>query len=147
MVDTGFAPFTATVDKTNHVLREIEDAFGWPKQRRHESYAALRAVLHTLRDRLTVDEAAHVAAQLPVLIRGIYYEGWDPSRAPQKMNAEQFLDRVQREFRHNVNVTTQELVRAVIAALRHHLTAGEWHDVTSSLPDALVSVLTPASTK
>jgi uncharacterized protein (DUF2267 family) len=63
MVDTGFASFSATVDKTNQVLREIEEAFGWPKERRKQSYAALRAVLHALRDRLTVDEAAQFGAQ------------------------------------------------------------------------------------
>ena len=70
MVDTGFAAFSATVDKTNRVLRDVENTFGWPKERRHQSYAARRAVRHALRDRLTVDEAAQLAAQLPLLIRG-----------------------------------------------------------------------------
>jgi uncharacterized protein (DUF2267 family) len=141
MVDTGFAAFSATVDKTNRVLRLIEEAFGWPKERRNQSYAALRAVLHALRDRLTVDEAAHVAAQLPVLIRGIYYEGWDPSRAPQKMSADEFLQRVRQEFPFNINVSVDELVHRVIGALRRHLSGGEWHDVMSSLPRDFMAVL------
>lgn len=146
MVDTGFAPLSATVDKTNRVLRDIEESFGWPKERRNQSYAALRAVLHAVRDRLTVDEAAHVAAQLPVLIRGIYYGGWDPSRAPQKMSREEFLERVRKEFPFSLDADdldagSEELVRSVVGALRRHLSAGEWSDVVSSLPKKLKPLL------
>jgi uncharacterized protein (DUF2267 family) len=55
----------------------------------------LRTYLHALRDRLTVDEAAELAAQLPELIRGIYYEGWDPSKTPVRYeDLADFLDRV-----------------------------------------------------
>jgi uncharacterized protein (DUF2267 family) len=78
MSDTGFAPFSTTVDKTNKILHEIEDALGWPRKRRNQSYAALCGVLHAVRDRLTVEKAAQFGAQLPMLVRGIYYEGWDP---------------------------------------------------------------------
>jgi uncharacterized protein (DUF2267 family) len=62
MSDTGFSNFNATVDKTNRVLKEIEGSYGWPKDRQNQSYSALRAVLHALRDRLTVEEAAQLAA-------------------------------------------------------------------------------------
>ena len=82
----------------------------------------------------TVDEAAHLGAQLTILIRGIYYDGWDPSRAPQKMGAEEFFERVRREFPYSIHESTEELVRRVTATVRNHITAGEWHDVTSSLP-------------
>ena len=91
MVDTGYSTFSTTVDKTNRVLKEIEGAYGWPQERRNQSYAALRAVLHALRDRLTVEEGAQFAAQLPMLIRGLYYAGWDPRRVPHKMTRDEFL--------------------------------------------------------
>jgi len=62
-------------------------------QDKRYAYRALRAVMHAIRDRLTVDETAQLAAQLPELIRGIYYEGWDPSRTPASYHdSKSFLD-------------------------------------------------------
>jgi uncharacterized protein (DUF2267 family) len=58
MVDAGFAAFNTTVDRTIRILTEIEQSYSWPKERRNQSYAALRSVLHALRDRVTVNEAA-----------------------------------------------------------------------------------------
>jgi uncharacterized protein (DUF2267 family) len=141
MAETGFASFDATVHKTNHVLRQIEQSLGWPKERRNLSYNALRAVLHALRDRLPVDEAAHLAAQLPMLVRGIYYEGWDPSRVPVKMDREEFLARVRQEFPFDTGVDTERMVRAVLEALREHITDGEWQDVKSTVPRELAGIL------
>lgn len=141
MAETGYASFNTTADKTNRVLKEIEQAYGWPKDRRNMSYAALRAVLHTLRDRLTVAEAAHLGAQLPMLIRGIYYEGWDPDRVPVKMSREDFLDRVQREFRFRVDGGAELLMQRVLDALRTHITDGECQDVEATVSRDLASVL------
>lgn len=44
-----------------------------------QAYRVLRAVLQSLRDRLTVEEAAH----LPMVIRGVYYDGFRPSELPR----------------------------------------------------------------
>ena len=43
---------------------------------RRSAYRALRSVLHVLRDRLTPEQAVHLGAQLPLLVRGIFYDGW-----------------------------------------------------------------------
>jgi uncharacterized protein (DUF2267 family) len=141
MSDTGYSAFATTLDKTNRVLKEIEEAYGWPKSRRNQSYAALRAVLHAVRDRLTVEEAAQLAAQLPMLIRGLYYEGWVPARVPVKMNREEFLGRVRQDFGFDVVGGTEQLIRTVLEALRHHVTDGEWDDIRSGMPRELAGVL------
>jgi uncharacterized protein (DUF2267 family) len=141
MSNTGFAPFTTTIDKTNRILHEIEEALGWPKERRNQSYAALRGVLHALRDRLTVEEAAQLGAQLPMLVRGIYYEGWDPSRVPEKLHRDEFLRRVRREFPYDVPGGVEAVVRTVLGVLRQHITEGEWADIRSTLPNDLASIL------
>jgi uncharacterized protein (DUF2267 family) len=141
MSDAGYSTFTTTVDKTNHVLNEIEHAYGWPKERRNQSYAALRAVLHALRDRLTVDEAAQLSAQLPMLVRGIYFAGWDPSKVPVKMKKQEFLERIQREFPYEVDGGLEPLVQNVLRALKGHVSEGEWEDIRSSMPQELAAIL------
>jgi uncharacterized protein (DUF2267 family) len=141
MTETGLPAFDATIDKTNQVLRAIEEAYGWPHDRRHQAYAALRAVMHALRDRLTVEESADLAAQLPMLLRGLYFEGWKPSKVPMKMHRDDFLERIRREFTYDIEGTTEHLVRVVVESLRRFITDGEWEDVTSSFPKDLAAVL------
>ena len=141
MAQTGLATFDTTLEKTNHVLKEIERAYGWPKERRNQAYDALRAVLHAVRDRLPVEETAQLAAQLPMLVRGIYYEGWDPTRVPVKMDREEFLDRVRRELPFEIDGGIERLAQTVLAALRLHITDGEWEDVKANFPKDLAGVL------
>src|SRR5207253_965740 len=57
----------------------------------HDAYQALRAVLQTLRDRLSLEQSAHLSAQLPMLLRGLFFEGWKPAPTPVKMNRAAFL--------------------------------------------------------
>jgi uncharacterized protein (DUF2267 family) len=141
MSNTGFAPFTTTVDKTNRILRGIETELGWPRERRNQSYAALRSVLHAVRDRLTVDEAAQLGAQLPMLVRGIYYEGWDPGRVPVKMHRDEFLQRIRQEFPYDVPAGIEAVLRIVLTTLRQHITDGEWADIKSAMPKDLATAL------
>ena len=138
---TGYKTFDTTLEKTNEVLKHIEESYGWPKDLRNQSYSGLRAVLHALRDRLTVEETAHLSAQLPMLIRGIYFEGWDPTKVPVKMHRDDFLQRVHQEFPYEVPGGTERLVDVVIEALRRHITEGEWQNVRAGLPKDLAAVL------
>jgi len=140
MSNTGFAPFTTTIDKTNRILHEIETELGWPREHRNQSYAALRGVLHAVRDRLTVEETAQLGAQLPMLVRGIYYEGWDPTRTP-RMHLDEFLQRIRQEFPYDVPGGIEAVVRTVLGTLRQHVSEGEWADVKSAMPKDLATIL------
>jgi len=133
--------YETSVDKTNLILKDIEQAYGWPKERRTQSYAALRTVLHLLRDRLPVQESVEFAAQLPVLVRGIYFEGWDPSVVPIKLNREEFLFEVRQGFPFDVEGGVENLVRTVLNALRRHITEGEWDDIRSNVPKDLSTII------
>jgi uncharacterized protein (DUF2267 family) len=137
----GRTPFDVTIEKTNKVLKDIEESYGWPRDRRQQSYDALRAVLHALRDRLVVTEAADMAAQLPMLIRGLFYEGWKPAKVPVKMSREEFLGRVRREFPFEVAGGPGLLLERVVQAIRRYVTEGEWQDIRSGLPRDLAEML------
>jgi uncharacterized protein (DUF2267 family) len=133
--------FEKSLDKTNLILKDIEQAYGWPKERRNQSYAALRTVLHLLRDRLPVQESVEFASQLPVLVRGVYFEGWDPSVVPIKLNREEFLFEVRQGFPYEIDGGIESLVRTVLNALRRHVTEGEWEDVKSNVPKDLSKII------
>lgn len=130
-----------TIEKSDVLLKDIEGALGLPKERRDLSYKAMRAVLHALRDRLSVEESAQLAAQLPTLVRGVYYEGWRPRDVPVKMSLDDWLARVREECPLDVKGGTPRLVQAVLFPLSRHVTPGEWADVRSSLPDEYSSMI------
>jgi uncharacterized protein (DUF2267 family) len=96
---------------------------------------ALRATLHTLRDRLTVEEVAQLGAQLPMLIRGFYYEGWDPTGKPEKIRQrEQFLAQIGKQLRGDDSVDPEQVARAVFTVLAKRVSEGEIEDVKQVLP-------------
>jgi uncharacterized protein (DUF2267 family) len=110
---------------------DVEEAYGWSKDRRDDSYGALRSVLHALRDRLTVEEASDLSAQFTEM--SIYFEGWKPSKVLVKMKREEFLERVWSELDFDVrdDAETEQLVTTVLTALRHYVTDGEFEDIGS----------------
>src|SRR6266850_6750041 len=133
MSATGLSVFDATLQKTHVWLKEIMGVLGWEDKQR--AYGALRAVLHALRDRLTIEEIAQLGAQMPMLIRGIYYEGWDPTGKPVKeRHREEFLARIQQHFKGNGEVNPEILAHAVFSLLAKRITGGEIEDVKHILP-------------
>ncbi|SCG50397.1 DUF2267 domain-containing protein [Micromonospora halophytica] len=134
MAEQLHSAFETSMDKTNLILKDIEQAYGWPKAQRNQSYAALRTVLHLLRDRMTVQESAEFAAQLPVLVRGIYFDGWQPDNVPIKLNRDDFLYEVRQGFPYDVEGGAERVTQVVLDTLRRHITQGEWEDVRSTMP-------------
>ena len=112
-------------------LNELCDDLGWQKPR---AYLLLCETLHAVRDFLTVDEAADLAAQLPVLVRGVYYDGWDPSRTPVKpRNKSDLLKRIESRFQKEPLENTERAVTAVFDLLRRHVSWGEFQQVKQSM--------------
>jgi uncharacterized protein (DUF2267 family) len=139
MSQSSLAPFDSTIQTTNIWLRDIAERLGW--QDSHRAYHALRAVLHALRDRLVVEQAAALAAQLPMLIRGFYYEGWHPHGKPVKeRHKEEFLAHVAAAFRDDPEIDPEQVARAVFQVLSKHVSAGEIEGVKRSLPAEIRSL-------
>jgi uncharacterized protein (DUF2267 family) len=84
---------------------------------------------------MTVDVAASFAAQLPLLIRGVFYEGWHPAGKPIKdRHRSAFLEQVRREFRGYPEADIEEVVKAVLQEISRHVTTGEVEGVKQILP-------------
>jgi len=99
---------------------------------------ALRAVLHALRDRVSVEEGAQLAAQLPTLIRGIYYEQWKPGAvAHLTRDVDELLAHVAREGMMAGETEASHAVAAIARVLRRHVSEGELDDVLAILPAKL----------
>lgn len=135
MSTTGLEVFDQTLQKTNIWLKDIMGQVGPDRQR---AYHALRAVLHTLRDRLTVEEAAHLSAQLPLLIRGIYFEGWHPAHKPTRERAqEEFLEQVEARLQGIEPINPETATRVVLEVLERHVDPAEAAHVKHMLPKAI----------
>ncbi len=80
-ITTHVSTLDNSIHKTIALLADIEKQFSW-EEKRNESYAILRSTLRALRDRLPVESAVHFAAQLPLLVQGIYFERWRPATTP-----------------------------------------------------------------
>jgi uncharacterized protein (DUF2267 family) len=131
MSPTGLAVFDETLHKTNTWLKKIAQLSG---SDRHRAYRALRAVLHCLRNRLTVNEAAHLGDQLPMLVRGVYYEAWHPAGRPEKIRSrEDFLARIATHL-SQAPIEPEDAARAVLQVLDRHVAWGEVSDAIQKLP-------------
>lgn len=129
--------FDPSLQKTQIWLNELMSELEWD-DRPHKAYLALRTVLHALRDRLTIEEAIQLGAQLPMLVRGFYYEGWTLKGKPHKeRHLDDFLDHVTKAFRDDVTVNPKRVVRAVFRVLTRHTSPGEIEDVKHVMPKVM----------
>jgi uncharacterized protein (DUF2267 family) len=136
MSTSGLEVFDTTTQKTNVWLKDLMQELGWDD--RHKAYRALRSTLHALRDRLTIEEVAQLSAQFPMLVRGFYYEGWDPTGKPVRArHADDFFAQIEREFTPDDAVDPEVVARAVFAVLSHRVTEGEINDVKQVLPSEI----------
>jgi len=136
MTMTGLRVFDETVHATNTWLHEITSRLGWDDRRK--GYRALRASLHALRDRMPVTEAAHISAQLPLLLRGTFYEGWRPSATPTKARTvDEFLSGLRSAFAGDRDFDAETTFREVISVMKLHISAGEIEDVRRTMPEQI----------
>jgi uncharacterized protein (DUF2267 family) len=139
-----------TTTRVDIIDRSVEKAHVWlndvaeelSTEDGHHAYRVLRAFLHALRDHLSVDEAAALAAQLPIFVRGVFYEGWDPSRTPEHArDLDSFLQRIASKAQLAGETEASFAAAAASRVLRRHVSAGEGDSVLHALPQHLRELL------
>jgi uncharacterized protein (DUF2267 family) len=125
-----------SVHKTNEWLSDLATELGI--EDKEDAWRILKVYLQMLRDQLTIDEAAQLAAQLTLVLRGAFFEGFDPGRQDKLRDRDEFLAR----FAERAGVTyAARAVEAATNVVRRHITAGEMDDVLSQLPSEVREVL------
>lgn len=136
----GLRVFDDTIHTTNIWLKQLMEDLG--TKSRKDAYRALRVTLQALRDRLPPSEAVHLAAQLPIFLRGVYYEGWKPFSDPVPMNtAQEFLGAIAPGFKFsNIYLSDETIVRVVFRLLNDKISSGEISDVKACLPLGILNM-------
>ncbi|MGY4103076.1 DUF2267 domain-containing protein [Nocardia sp. R16R-3T] len=131
-------PLAPAVQTAHDWLRAVADSLDTDD--RAFAYRALRAWLHTVRDRISVSSSAHLAAQLPEVLRGAYYEGWVPGHVPVRHGIAGFT----RQFAREAGIDDDEvgpLAGAVTLALSELFSPGQMDRIFAVLPMHLYGAL------
>lgn len=133
MSAVGLESIDHTVQLTHVWINDLDARLGW--NNKHRSYRLLRTVLQAIRDWLPINEAVGLGAQLPALLRGVYYEHWRPTTTPVKHRTKaDFIARIADAFANDPILSTSEAVTAVFELLSYKIAAGEIEDVRHELP-------------
>lgn len=126
---------------TRQWLVELADELGRPDDLRY-ALRVLRGFLHTLRDRLPVPETAHLGAQLPETLRGVYYEEWRPSEVPRHYHdRETFLARLAGAARLGGETEAAFAAEASVRVVSRHVAPEELSKVGAALPREIARLL------
>ena len=135
MSANGLDVFDRTLETTHIWLKEIMSDLGPDKQ---VAWKVLSTVLHKLRDRLTINLAAHLGAQLPLLIRGVYYDQFEPRKMPTDCRSrDEFVAEVAEWLSDTRPVDPELAIRSVFGLLSRHISEGQVAKVRESLPKSL----------
>ncbi|HRD28068.1 MAG TPA: DUF2267 domain-containing protein [Caulobacter sp.] len=133
---TGLPVFDTTVQETNRWLARVQAML--PASSRQQAYAATRAVLHVLRDRLPMDAVLGLSAQMPMLMRGLFLEGWRPDAGPTAIRTpEAFRDAVADRLPAGFPRSAEAITPAVFAVLADRIDPGETDKLRRHLPESL----------
>ncbi len=103
-------------------------------------YHLLKAVLQSLRDQMSIHEAAHFSAQLPLILRGSFFEGWNPYVTQQGAQSKDDFVASVKERLGPIGITTSELEPSILVALnviKKHISAGEIKDLVAVVDPSL----------
>ncbi|MFC4907096.1 DUF2267 domain-containing protein [Actinomadura gamaensis] len=142
MPSTGVRGLDRDVEVTRQWITVVAAAFGTTD--REFAHRALRGWLRTVRDRLPAEVAAHFAAELPALLRGVFYDGWRPGRVPRKDDLDAFTE----HFAADAGIGRADVPRTaalVTEALAARLPSGALTHVLDDLPRDLRRLLHPSA--
>jgi uncharacterized protein (DUF2267 family) len=116
---TGLDIFDSSIRRTNAWTKEFMQEMNWTERR--QAILAFCDVLRAVRDHLSTNSAVELGNQLPLLIRGAYFEGWQPSEVPRTWVAPE----------------DDAVVKAAFRLLQRKADEGEIQSIEKLLPEDL----------
>ncbi len=132
---TDAQEFSGAAHAAEEWITELAQRLGW--RNREKVLESLVATLHALRDCLPAHEAVVLGDHLPLLLRGLYYEGWRMSKYSALKTREAFLERVREGVHHDPGVDAEHVARTVLALLAERVPAAELEDLRAVTPKSL----------
>ncbi len=133
--------FEKYTGEANTFMSELAQKLGHPEEK-GRVYIVLRAVLHSLRDRITISESLDLLAQLPMYLKAIYVDNWKYREKPVRLNTiEEFTKHVEEEQGHYGETefpwekSTEEIIQITLGLLSQYITRGELEDILAQVPD------------
>lgn len=132
--------FEDWVQKGNEFIKEVSDEMETDRQ---TTFRITKVVLQALRDRLSPMEAKDLVSQLPMILKAVWCDGWNPVKTPDKSikKKEDFIEYVftspelvQPNDLEDINQARKAVV-SVFCVLKRHLSQGEIDDIAAQLPE------------
>lgn len=132
--------FDPHVETASRWLHELRGYLGLAHDQDARALHALRVGLHAIRDRLPANEVLDLAAQLPLLIRALYLEGWRLDHAPKRIRHRGAWVASLRTALGSEELLPLDILRGVIRLLTTHVSDGELADIIATLPGPLAEL-------
>lgn len=139
MSANGLDVFDKTLQTTNIWLNELMQEIGSDRQ---VAWHVLGTVLKAIRDRIPLELAVHLGSQLPLLVRGIYYDQWHaPGRMDEKPRSlDAFLEPIGQRLAQIRPMNARTATRAVFQILSRHVSQGQVAKVRHALPEEVRTI-------
>jgi uncharacterized protein (DUF2267 family) len=131
-------------DDAQVFLRQVAQELGNRDDIDHAARVTV-AVLHTLREKISVEESIHLISQLPLILKGVYVDGWDIAHefVSESNTLEAFYDEIrehalrtaERDFGNNQQ--TKKNVTAVLKVMRNYVSEGEMNHIKQQMPKSI----------
>jgi uncharacterized protein (DUF2267 family) len=131
------------IDKIYEWIKDIEERLAWDDEDNSKALSVLRSTLHVLRDNIPLNNLANFSAQLPIVIRGLLFEGWQPKNSILKTRRkEDFLEHIfynLPDSHRDINI--EQAVIIVFRTLADKIDAQEIEKIKKVLPSSIREIM------
>lgn len=140
--------FNRYAQEGNEIMNSLAEKLGHPDEVGRVGMM-LRAVLHTLRDRITISESFDFISQLPMALKAVYVEDWKYHEKPpvRVKSIDEFCEHVEKEqakygeTHFDWDMSTRQIVETILGQVTAHVTEGQKKHILDQLPAELQPLL------